>query len=72
MPLHTISLPVRARRPLLSRILRRVSLALAARRDRRALLRLEPHLLRDIGLSEAEARAEAARPVWDVPSHWRD
>ena len=24
----------------------------------------------DIGLSGAQATAEARRPVWDVPSHW--
>ena len=33
-------------------------------RQRRALAALEPRLLRDIGLSAAQARAEAARPFW--------
>lgn len=40
-------------------------------RSRRALARLEPHMLRDIGVSRAEAHAEATRPVWDAPAAWR-
>jgi uncharacterized protein YjiS (DUF1127 family) len=56
---------------LLARVQHLLSLGLATRRHRRALLKLEPHLLRDIGLTEADARAEASRPFWDVPSHWR-
>ena len=42
----------------------------AAWRSRAALARLEPHLLDDIGVTPAEARTEAARPVWDVPAKW--
>ncbi len=41
------------------------------RRQRRMLVRLDDHALRDIGLSRADAQDEAARPIWDVPSHWR-
>ena len=41
------------------------------RRQRRLLARLDDHALRDIGLTRADARNEAARPIWDVPSHWR-
>jgi uncharacterized protein YjiS (DUF1127 family) len=40
-------------------------------RSRRALVRLDDHLLRDIGLTRAQAEAEALRPVWDAPLHWR-
>lgn len=40
-------------------------------RSRRALARLEPHLLRDIGLRDFEAAQEAAHPIWDVPAPWR-
>lgn len=40
-------------------------------RQRRALSSLDAHLLRDIGLSEEAAQAEARRPAWDVPTHWR-
>ena len=32
--------------------------------QRRALLQLDGHLLDDIGLTSAEARAEALKPFW--------
>lgn len=60
-------LPGPSRRPLLSRLLHLAAL----RRNRSRLAQLDDHLLRDIGLTRDEARAEAERPVWDVPSHWR-
>lgn len=41
------------------------------RQSRRALLRLDEHLLHDIGLTRHEAETEAFRPPWDVPPHWR-
>jgi uncharacterized protein YjiS (DUF1127 family) len=28
-------------------------------------------MLRDIGVTEEEAQAEPARPLWDIPPHWR-
>jgi uncharacterized protein YjiS (DUF1127 family) len=40
-------------------------------RSRRALRRLDDHLLRDIGLTRHEAETEAARTPWDAPLHWR-
>ena len=40
-------------------------------RSRKGLMRLDDHLLRDIGMTAEEARAEASRPVWDAPSHWK-
>ena len=40
------------------------------RRQRRALRDLDPHLLADIGVTEAEARREAVRPPWDAPENW--
>jgi uncharacterized protein YjiS (DUF1127 family) len=40
-------------------------------RTRARLAMLDDHLLRDIGLTRAEAAAEAARPVWDAPGHWQ-
>lgn len=52
-------------------VLRRVFAALSLHRQRRRLAQLDDHLLRDIGLTRAEAEAEAARAPWDVPSHWR-
>jgi uncharacterized protein YjiS (DUF1127 family) len=43
----------------------------AIARSRGRLARLDDHLLQDIGLTRAEAEAEANRPAWDVPSHWK-
>jgi len=57
----------RPRRPLLPRLLS----LLALRRDRARLRDLPPHMLRDIGITREEAMAEAGRPLWDVPPHWR-
>lgn len=41
-------------------------------RQRRALAALDDAALNDIGVSRNSAQTEAARPFWDVPSHWRD
>lgn len=43
----------------------------AVARSRKGLTRLDDHLLRDIGLTREDARAEARRPVWDAPLHWK-
>jgi uncharacterized protein YjiS (DUF1127 family) len=44
-------------------------------RMRRALRRLDDHLLHDIGLTRAEAEALADSlttiPAWDAPPHWQ-
>jgi uncharacterized protein YjiS (DUF1127 family) len=40
-------------------------------RQRRALARLSNAQLQDIGVTRAQADAEAARPFWDAPPHWR-
>ncbi|MEM1432293.1 MAG: DUF1127 domain-containing protein [Pseudomonadota bacterium] len=40
-------------------------------RQRQDLASLDDHLLKDIGLSKDQARQEAERPIWDVPSNWR-
>jgi uncharacterized protein YjiS (DUF1127 family) len=72
MSIQHISTIGSARRPsLLTRALQFLALASATRRYRQALGRLDPHLLRDIGLTCEQAQAEATRPLWDVPSHWR-
>lgn len=34
------------------------------RKTRHALTKLEPHLLRDIGLDSLSAQAEASKPFW--------
>jgi uncharacterized protein YjiS (DUF1127 family) len=41
-----------------------ISTILARRRQRLALRELDDHLLRDIGLSRAEAGREASKPLW--------
>ena len=56
------------RAPRLADSLRR---AIALHRQRRALAALDDAALADIGLTRDEARAEAARPVWDAPDNWR-
>jgi uncharacterized protein YjiS (DUF1127 family) len=62
------TLPVRTARP---GPFRRLLTAFALRRSRARLADLPDHLLHDIGCTRAQAEAEAARPVWDVPDHWR-
>lgn len=42
----------------------------ALRRQRRALGRLGPDALRDIGLTRDQAQAESQRKIWDAPRHW--
>lgn len=37
------------------------------RRERQMLATLDDRMLKDIGLTRAEANLEAARPGWDVP-----
>ena len=44
----------------------------ALARSRRSLGRLDDHILRDIGLTRAQAEAEAGRSAWDAPLHWKD
>jgi uncharacterized protein YjiS (DUF1127 family) len=45
--------------------------ALSVQRQRARLATLDDRMLRDIGLTRAEAEAEATRPAWDVPSNWK-
>jgi len=49
----------------------RIGQALGLRRQRARLLLLDPHLLRDIGITHEQAQTEAARPLWEAPPHWR-
>ncbi|CUH69065.1 hypothetical protein TL5118_03024 [Thalassovita autumnalis] len=59
-------LPAAARKSVLSRLMDLNALY----RQRRALKSLDSAALSDMGLSRAEAEAEAARPVWDAPANW--
>ncbi len=52
------------------RLARSILHALRLRQTRQHLARLEPHLLRDIGLTPDQARLEAIRPLWDAPEAW--
>ncbi len=45
-------------------LLRLVTRRIETRRTRLALAHLDAHLLRDIGVSREEARAEVQRPFW--------
>ncbi|MGH8543773.1 MAG: DUF1127 domain-containing protein [Gammaproteobacteria bacterium] len=38
-------------------------------RERRTLLALSDHMLKDIGITRAEAEREASRPFWQDRSH---
>lgn len=49
--------------------LARVKAALDLWQQRRALALLDDSRLADLGLTRAQARAEASRPFWDAPSH---
>lgn len=54
--------------PPISRLLMAVAVAVARwemnLRTRKALERLDDHLLRDVGLTQAQAQAEWDRPFW--------
>lgn len=72
MPASLLALPLALLRPstlagLPRALLRRSAVA----RSRRSLALLDDHLLRDIGLTRAQAIAEAERPSWDAPCHWK-
>jgi len=74
MSTHRLALPLslRLRRIGLApaRFLSRVFGFAALSRSRYSLARLDDRLLCDIGVTRAEAMAEASRPAWDAPSHW--
>jgi uncharacterized protein YjiS (DUF1127 family) len=61
---HIETLPIHTRPGLTGRLALAIREALARRRDRQFLSRLDEHLLRDIGLSADEARTECAKPFW--------
>jgi uncharacterized protein YjiS (DUF1127 family) len=50
------------------RFIRVLELALDVRHERQMLLRLDDGALKDVGLSRADAWAEARRPLWEIPS----
>jgi uncharacterized protein YjiS (DUF1127 family) len=68
MSARTLHRALPAHLPPLSRLLVGLALAFAAwetrLRGRRALSRLDDHLLRDIGLHDGQATREASKPFW--------
>ncbi|WP_291237700.1 hypothetical protein [Gemmobacter sp.] len=60
-----------ARPSLLRRLLDWLATRETETRARQRLARLEPHLLRDIGMTAEEAAALSQTPEWDAPAHWR-
>lgn len=66
--------PVAILLPLARAIAGRLQIAwrmLSLYRERRALATLDDRLLKDIGISPAQAENEARRPIWDAPQHWQ-
>ena len=61
---HIQTLPLRAPRGLLTRLLSAVTAASQRRAARHRLGQLDTHMLRDIGLDPQEARRECAKPFW--------
>lgn len=55
----------------LTRLVRSATHAYAAYRQRQTLANLDAFALADIGLTRADALTEAAKPIWDVPQHWK-
>lgn len=60
----THTLMVRARPGLAARLIAALSAAQTRRRDRNRLAHLDDHILRDIGLTPDQARAECTKPFW--------
>ena len=63
--LSHLSFPARpSRKPALHRLLLQLEEWAERRRQRRALLALNDHALKDIGLSYADAWQEGGKPFW--------
>jgi uncharacterized protein YjiS (DUF1127 family) len=57
--------------PPFAAVMRRLSIMRALHRQRSRLAAMDQAALDDIGITRAMAEAEAQRPVWDLPAHWR-
>jgi uncharacterized protein YjiS (DUF1127 family) len=70
------ALPLRLRPGLAAWLLRAIEQVLGwqeVARQRRSLLELDERLLKDIGITRADALREASRPFWDPgQERWRD
>ncbi|WP_419740106.1 DUF1127 domain-containing protein [Ruegeria sp.] len=49
----------------------RIRFVLSVRRQRQQLAQLDARALNDIGITRAQADAEARRPIWDAPQFWK-
>lgn len=58
------TLPLSVHAGFSTRLLTALTNALARRRDRQRLARLDTHLLRDIGLDPQQVRSECTKPIW--------
>jgi uncharacterized protein YjiS (DUF1127 family) len=63
--------PLSRRKNLLSNLFHAIELAIAVRRERSELQGLSDHVLKDLGLSRADAFGEATRSLWDIPADRR-
>ena len=55
---------------LMARLFKRLMAMAMVQRSRRRLAELDDHMLACIGITRADAQAEASRPVWDAPLQW--
>lgn len=69
--MYTQQISAPSRPGLLARLLAALIRLEAQARARRRLATLDAHMLRDIGMTEAEVQTLEARPEWDAPAHWR-
>lgn len=54
-----------------SSLLARLNSVSSLYRSRVRLGQLDDHMLDDIGVSEAQAKSEAGRSIWDAPTTWK-
>lgn len=52
-------------------IFTKITDALALYSERRRLAAMPAERLADMGITQAEAQAEAKREFWDAPDHWK-
>lgn len=71
MTMTTCNAPARTFTKQRPSVFRMMTQILATQSQRRALRKLDTDALRDIGLTYDDAKTEADRPFWDVPTTWR-
>lgn len=71
MTMTTCNIPARTFTKQRPSVFRMITQIVATQSQRRALRKLDVDALRDIGLTYVDAKTEAGRPFWDVPTTWR-